>query len=607
MIARGLRVTETYLLPTTNRHRPFLLSRVGILRRSLGTRTTSPELSKAGTTPRVFPTSLTRKSSSSSLVVILGAALAAAILLGPLFRQPEHSPDALTTSQDSTDLPAPQDPNSALPRAPPYSEMPIPPGHLGNLTPEQELKLRDFWTATLKTFGVKDSSPNPAALGTPATTPTTSEPNTDTESLKSSKKTNNSSSKKRHSLFSSSRKHHDDNTETNNSIPLGPGTGTGDADDKYGQTKEFQQTLKEVSPEELRTAFWSMVKSDHPDALLLRFLRARKWDVQRALVMLISTMRWRSKDIHVDDDIMWSGEGGALADSKSGSDSFAKKEGEDFLAQLRKGKSFLHGVDKEGRPLCYVCVRLHRPGEQSERAMERYTVFLIESARLVLRPPVETATILFDMSSFTLSNMDYAPLKFMIKIFEANYPESLGAVLVHKSPWVFQGIWTIVKGWLDPVVAAKVHFTKSVEDLEQFIPRSQIVKDLGGDEDWNYRYIEPIEGENDAMNDAESRQRLEEERSRDVLEFQKKTFAWIARASNEADAVQLAKERDLLAARLNRNYWQLDPFIRARSLYDRQGMIGPGGVVDFYPEQRKKGVVNGAMASDPNAGTDDVD
>jgi hypothetical protein len=27
----------------------------------------------------------------------------------------------------------------------------------------------------------------------------------------------------------------------------------------------------------------------------------------------------------------------------------------------------------------------------------------------------------------------------MIKCFEANYPESLGAVLVYKAPWVFQG------------------------------------------------------------------------------------------------------------------------------------------------------------------------
>ena len=27
----------------------------------------------------------------------------------------------------------------------------------------------------------------------------------------------------------------------------------------------------------------------------------------------------------------------------------------------------------------------------------------------------------------------------MIKCFEANYPECLGTVLVHKAPWIFQG------------------------------------------------------------------------------------------------------------------------------------------------------------------------
>ena len=39
-----------------------------------------------------------------------------------------------------------------------------------------------------------------------------------------------------------------------------------------------------------------------------------------------------------------------------------------------------------------------------------------------------------------MANMDYTPVKFMIKCFEANYPESLGAVLVHKAPWIFQGM-----------------------------------------------------------------------------------------------------------------------------------------------------------------------
>ena len=388
MLAHSFRGTRISLRRISTRVRPPLVShsafeaRVGILRRSIRKRTSASKLNSLSQEPPI-----PLKSSTWSFFVVVGTTLTAVILLGPLLRdlnfaRPQTSPFPLP--QDSGNQVTPPTSDSALPRRLLCIEMPIPPGHLGNLTAEQELKLRELWSVTLKTFGVEDPNPPPTAPGA-----ATGEPDNGYESPKSSKK--NSSGKKRHALFNS-RKHHDDddNTDTNSTHST-PSTGAAADDDKYGQTKEFQQTLKELSPEELRSAFWSMVKADHPDALLLRFLRARKWDVQRALVMLISTMRWRSKEMHVDDDVMRSGEGGALADSKSTSDAFAKKEGEDFLAHLWMGKSFLHGVDKEGRPLCYVRVRLHKQGEQSERAMERYTVLVIETARLVLRPPVETA------------------------------------------------------------------------------------------------------------------------------------------------------------------------------------------------------------------------
>lgn len=48
-------------------------------------------------------------------------------------------------------------------------------------------------------------------------------------------------------------------------------------------------------------------------------------------------------------------------------------------------------------------------------------------------------TLIFDLTGFSLANMDYAPLKFVIKALEANYPECLESILVHKAPWVFQG------------------------------------------------------------------------------------------------------------------------------------------------------------------------
>lgn len=252
-----------------------------------------------------------------------------------------------------------------------FSAMPVQPGYRGNLTAEQEKKLRDLWIVALKVFGIEDHNQPDGAIETPDTASEADVALSNREKKRG---------KKRGSLF----KRKDKDKDSNDIIS------TGTPEDKYGQVKEFHDVLETTPAESLRKAFWGMVKADHPDALLLRFLRARKWDVDRALVMLISTMKWRASEMHVDDDIIKHGEGGALEDSKS-TDSATKKEGDDFLAQLRMGKSFLHGIDKQGRPLCIVRVRLHRQGEQSERSLEKYTVFVIETARLLLKRPVETA------------------------------------------------------------------------------------------------------------------------------------------------------------------------------------------------------------------------
>ena len=195
-----------------------------------------------------------------------------------------------------------------------------------------------------------------------------------------------------------------------------------------------------------------------------------------------------------------------------------------------------------------------------------------------------------------MANMDYTPVKFMIKVFEANYPESLGAVLVHSAPWVFQGIWSVIKGWLDPVVASKVHFTKTAADLAQFIDAKNVPKELGGQEDWTYKYIEPVPGENERLKDAATRSRLEKERATIVREYEGLTIKW-AKTGEEA----LKSHRLQLADRLRQNYWQLDPYVRARSLYDRWGVIRSGGVIDFYPSAQGGAaarVLNGGVNRD---------
>jgi hypothetical protein len=204
----------------------------------------------------------------------------------------------------------------------------------------------------------------------------------------------------------------------------------------------------------------------------------------------------------------------------------------------------------------------------------------------------------------------------------------LGAVLVHKAPWVFQGpypptlknqesdlltwrtgIWKIIKGWLDPVVAAKVHFTNNRKDMEEFIPRSQILKDLEGEEDWEYKYVEPVPGENDMMKDTETRDRLLANRAHLFKEYEEATLQWIQTPTGE-EAKEIKERRNAIAAKLREDYWNLDPYVRARSLYDRTGVLLPGGKLQYYPkavEVNEKEVNGIATNGTQETSADDVD
>ncbi|KAF3763794.1 CRAL/TRIO domain protein [Cryphonectria parasitica EP155] len=451
------------------------------------------------------------------------------------------------------------------------------PGRVGNLTPEQEEKLRELWAAIFKVCAVgEQDEPTPAS----STAPVAADKSNSKEKGK----------KRRITLFS--RKGHKDKSGDSDSAST----------DKYGQNKQFLDTLASSSPESIRATIWSMIKHDHPDALALRFLRARKWDVDKALVMLVSTMNWRANDMHVDDDIMKKGEAG-MADLSKSSDPKEKQLGEDFMAQIRMGKSFLHGLDDQGRPICVVRVRLHHQGEQCEESLERYTVYLIETARMVLRPPVDTATIMFDMTGFSMANMDYTPVKFMIKCFEANYPESLGSVLVHKAPWLFQGIWKLIRSWLDPVVASKVHFTNNLKDLEEFVAPSRVLKELDGEEDWDYKYVEPVPGENDKMNDTATRDGMLAAREQLYKDYEQATLTWI----KTPDAAGIKAQRESIASKLRADYWALDPYLRARSYYDRTGWIQGEKVDPYGTAEKTPAAVQAGANGDAATSADDVD
>jgi hypothetical protein len=246
------------------------------------------------------------------------------------------------------------------------------PGFLGNINQEQEAKLQKLWSILLKAADLPSGDESSHDCVEEHASPTQPQRRLSllgrTQSNISDKSAPKVTSEYQQKLMNYLR-----------------GLGI-----KPQETKQVEKALAEITPIELRNGVLDTLKHDHPDAMLLRFLRARKWDVPRAFAMMMDAIVWRVKEMHVDDEIMAKGELHALKQERS-SNAAEKKAGKDFLAQMRMGKSYVHGTDKVGRPIVVIRVRLHKPGAQSEEALERYIVHVIESVRLTLSPPVETA------------------------------------------------------------------------------------------------------------------------------------------------------------------------------------------------------------------------
>lgn len=208
--------------------------------------------------------------------------------------------------------------------------------------------------------------------------------------------------------------------------------------DTPDRTHEFhlehhhEHSLK--STDDFRQRLWGFILADHPDVLVLRFLRARKWDVPKAVAMLVSALNWRHER-RLEDGIIRKGDSIGL-----GVERHLSADEKGFMAQYRSGKAYVRGSDKENRPVFIIKVRLHDPKLQSPESMEMFVLHNIETVRTMLRHPNEKVCLIFDLTHFGLKNMDFHVVKFLVQAFEARYPEYLGVVLVHNAPFIFWGM-----------------------------------------------------------------------------------------------------------------------------------------------------------------------
>ena len=291
---------------------------------------------------------------------------------------------------------------------------------------------------------------------------------------------------------------------------------------------------------------------DNPDMILLRWLRARKWDIKSALQQFLDTIKWRHE---------WGVK-----------ELLAKGEIDLCEDEIITGKSYFMGHDRAGRPINYVSVRDHIKGQFPLESTEKLTVLTMETGRKLLESPNESVTVVFDMTGFGLRNMDYQHLKFLINLLQNFYPESFALGLIINSPWIFNGCWYIIKPWLDPVVESKIHFINNLDGLTQFIDPSVLPKRLNGTQP-DFTYIPPTD-EDLAMltalrNDEQGKLKAEQAHREAVQKYLDVTRRWAR--DDEADNV--LEERTKARKELKDAFEQLVPYINTRTHYHRIGAI----------------------------------
>jgi len=161
-----------------------------------------------------------------------------------------------------------------------------------------------------------------------------------------------------------------------------------------------------------------------------------------------------------------------------------------IINELKKGKSFTRGFDKQGRPVNYILVRLHKASESSPEELQKMTVWMFEQGRKLVKPPVETTTLVFDMRGYSMENMDYGFTRFLFEVFAFRYPESLGVALVVEAPFIFWAVWKMLSPLIDPKTVTKIHFVKAAQLLE-YIHEDQLLAQYGGKDNFVYTYPFP--------------------------------------------------------------------------------------------------------------------
>ncbi|KAH8175027.1 CRAL/TRIO domain-containing protein [Sarocladium implicatum] len=209
---------------------------------------------------------------------------------------------------------------------------------------------------------------------------------------------------------------------------------------------------------------------------LLRFLRARKFDVNAAKLMFVDTEKWR-KEIDLDNLVSdWE---------------YPEKKD---LAEYYK--QYYHKTDKDGRPIyietlggidltaMYKITSSERMLNNLAVEYERVSDPRLPACSRKAGHLLETCCTIMDLKGVAITRVPsvYSYVRQASVISQNYYPERLGKMYLINAPWGFSTVWGVVKGWLDPVTVQKIHVLGGSykSELLKQIPEENLPKAYGG-------------------------------------------------------------------------------------------------------------------------------